>query len=355
MITNEIEQARLNKERDITAASYRAICGCIVCSTTIIGVHLFVIYLTSSGNNIVIFCLVLSSFTLCLSVPIVYILWYLRVCPINAHHHSGTNDHESVDITSEQDFNKEYRYLIDGFIRIYFANAYALTTTDSKQMYYPDTLKQIINKHINYGFDVCPEPFKCVLEHHGILVNTTRHDEADPAVITVGCLSGFSTGINRFKIKCIECNPNDSLGVISNVNMCNDVFDLYELYLPTSHINRDYNAFYYTNEKGTFYSGTSQYLRSIYSKKHRYRKIMKWTANTVITMTVDCINWKIYFEIKAPENDEQITVALNLMANETYHPLLSVSLPGSKYLLLQKCLLNDDYEVKGYEKVFDIY
>eukprot|EP01084_Bolivina_argentea_P312328 540722_1 len=311
-----------DRTRDQRAKKYRK----SLCMLFSIFIPLGSIFVNVFHNQMILFWIGICCFGICPSFTIIYIIWYSICSKHQLIHMKNELIINGIKVEAEQNFNKEYRYLIDGFIRIYFINL----TSNYKHKYFTKDLIQIINSYVSYGFDISPEQFKNIIQHNGILINGEYNQNC---TLTVGCLSGFTSGINVFKIKCINANSTDAIGVISNVNLCYDIFELHKKNDTVySH------AFYYKNSEGICYSGESKYLQSLYRKTYG-SKVVSWITNAIITVTVDCEEWKVHFSIKDPKTQDVINTSMNLIVNKTYYPVISVSTQKSKYLLLKKYIL----------------
>ena len=162
-------------------------------------------------------------------------------------------------------------------------------------------------------FDLFNKRYKECVTNNGTLI--TKRPSVSSQMFSILSSNAFKRGdIGKFKIRCID-PKNDSIGITANKDI---ILDEYVNRYHTIKIKGDHRPPHY-------YYRTNGYLNKTGGRTvHQKETVPKVITDDVITVRVDCVEWKVSFF----KNDEIIggdQFTISITADQVYYPFIGFS------------------------------
>ena len=168
---------------------------------------------------------------------------------------------------------------------------------------------------IGFGFDTIDPEYKAIIEEDGTLINSERYDRARD--VTVGCSYGVNHGVHEFRIKSLhDFNSHSAIGITSNIQVIANA--------KASWLNKYDGYKYWWYETNAIFTQTGEVTTN--------RQIIpnKWGKKDIISVRVNCVDWKVGFYV----NNKMFGQEIEIEKNHSYYLVVAFQNIGVKYKLL---------------------
>ena len=222
------------------------------------------------------------------------------------HYNNSTNNQSRISMSPESTdkpnpiFTLKQSALTNGYIKKY------LVYNHTKL--YPMELNQIILESLGnvlLRFDVIEKgQFRKYIDENG------KHIRIPDSICypkhNFACSVPINQGVTYFNIECIKKSGHEAIGIISSLDQCKS-----RVWISNFTC---YKYIWYDEDAIVAH----KYLRKIYSTKRRgYNETPKWNEGDMITVKVDCVNWKVTFYL-----NRSVQFEWNICRNMKYYLVL---------------------------------
>eukprot|EP01084_Bolivina_argentea_P298107 513670_1 len=190
---------------------------------------------------------------------------------------------------------------------------------------YPKSINSIISYFVGnmfLKFDVFPSECNNMVRNNGMEIHRTysnKPGETNSSRFMIGCSRGFNKGINEWKIQTMQDHNEEIIGIMTNINDCKKIMWI-------GYTKGD-TYYYYGGDKkgeGAVIQTKINGRRTFYDVSH----MCVWKANDIITVTLDCNKWKLWFKL----NDFIVHKKFDVVPDLTYYPVICVgkAVPNSR-------------------------